>query len=121
MLEQELLPALSQDGAVPERICEAQVQVSTTRLFLSSMTNVLRETSQDREYLNRLRSFGLPDLSDAYLVSIDTSDGQHVRHIHLTCTPTDLPPMVLPVTFEDEYAKQMCRLCMTRPGQRLSC
>ena len=59
--------------------------MSTTRFFLSSMANVLRETSQDREYLNRLRSFGLSDLSDAYLVSIDTSDGQHVRHIPLTC------------------------------------
>ena len=70
---------------VGEQTSEAQVQVNTTRFFLSSMTNVLRETSQDREYLNRLRSFGLPDLSDAYLVSIDTSDGQHVRHIPLTC------------------------------------
>ena len=55
-----------------------QVSLSTTRQYLSSMTNVLRETSQDREYLNRLRAFGLPDLSDAYLVSIDTSDGLHV-------------------------------------------
>ena len=55
-----------------------QVSLSTTRLYLSSMTNVLRETSQDREYLNRLRAFGLPDLNDAYLVSIDTSDGLHV-------------------------------------------
>ena len=71
---------------VGQQTSEAQVQVSTTRFFLSTMTNVLRETSQDREYLNRLRSFGLPDLSDAYLVSIDTSDGQHVRHIPLTCS-----------------------------------
>ena len=55
-----------------------QVSLSTMRLYLSSMTNVLRETSQDREYLNRLRAFGLPDLNDAYLVSIDTSDGLHV-------------------------------------------
>ena len=63
-----------------------QVSLSTTRLYLSSMTNVLRETSQDREYLNRLRAFGLPDLNDAYLVSIDTSDGLHVS-LSATLTP----------------------------------
>lgn len=82
---------------VVKSACDVQVQISTTRLFLSSMTNVLRETSQDREYLNRLRAFGLADLSDAYLVSIDTSDGYHVRPhkplspvavLHLICDLT---------------------------------
>lgn len=69
----------SEQNILLKKASDVQVQISTTQLFLSSMTNVLRETSQDREYLNRLRAFGLADLSDAYLVSIDTSDGYHVR------------------------------------------
>ena len=111
MAGREVLPALSQGAAMPDHTRKVQVQVSTSRLFLSSMSNVLRETSQDREYLNRLRSFGLPDLSDAYLVSIDTSDGQHVRQLHLTCTLTDLPPMVFHTVGKDAHAQQICTLC----------
>ena len=88
------------------------MQVSTTRFFLSSMTNVLRETSQDREYLNRLRYFGLPDLSDAYLVSIDTSDGQHVRPMTLTCAHTSATCKARPRT-ANEAALQKGKQCVT--------
>ena len=82
-----------------------QVQISTTRLYLGSMTNVLRETSQDREYLNRLRAYGLPDLGDAYLISIDTSDGQHVS------------PQASSAYLEHEC--EACRLCLLPSKMRL--
>lgn len=52
--------------------------VNTTRLYLSPMTAVLQQTSQDREFLNRLRAFGLDPLIDAYLTSIMTSDGAKI-------------------------------------------
>lgn len=42
------------------------------------MLQLLQQTSQDREYLNRMRTFGLPGLTDGYLLYIDTSDGLHI-------------------------------------------
>lgn len=56
----------------------SQVVVNTTRLYLSPMAAVLQQTSQDREFLNRLRAFGLDPLIDAYLTSIATSDGAKI-------------------------------------------
>lgn len=52
--------------------------MNSTRLYLPTMLAVLQQTSQDREFLNRLRAFGLGSLIDAYLTSIATSDGAHV-------------------------------------------
>lgn len=56
----------------------AQVEVHSTRLYLPIMLSVLQQTSQDREFLNRLRAFGLSSLIDAYLTSIASSDGARV-------------------------------------------
>ena len=89
-----------------------QVQVSTTRLYLSSMSAVLRETSHDREFLNRLRAFGLPDLGDGYLVSIDTSDGQHVRPHALKNLP-HIPDCLSPDLMHHCFACQEESTCYT--------
>ena len=52
--------------------------MNTTYRYQSSILAVLQQTSVDREYLDRLRSFGLYSLIDAYLLSIDTADGTHI-------------------------------------------
>lgn len=79
------------------------------------MTNVLRETSQDREFLNRLRAFGLPDLSDAYLVSIDTSDGQHVRPTLLTCALTSATRKARPGSANEAALQRVITASSDRP------
>ncbi len=52
-----------------------------------------------REFLNRLRAFGLNDLIDAYLTSIATSDGAHVggtvSHSYTYPTPLEVSPLWL--------------------------
>lgn len=52
--------------------------MNSTRLYLPTMLAVLQQTSQNREFLNRLRAFGLGRLIDAYLTSIASSDGARV-------------------------------------------
>lgn len=52
--------------------------MNSTRLYLPMMLAVLQQTSQNREFLNRLRAFGLGSLIDAYLTSIASSDGARV-------------------------------------------
>ncbi len=63
------------------------------------MLAVLQQTSQNREFLNRLRAFGLGSLIDAYLTNIASSDGARVGG---TVSP-------LLVLLEKEFQKRTLR------------
>lgn len=73
--------------------------MNSTRLHLSTMLAVLQQTSQNREYLNRLRAFGLGSLIDAYLTNIASSDGARIGG---TVSP-------LLVLLEKEFQKRTLR------------
>ncbi|EIE18109.1 hypothetical protein COCSUDRAFT_68421 [Coccomyxa subellipsoidea C-169] len=69
--------ATDQSGSGVQSV-RAKVEVNSTRLHLSTMLAVLQQTSQNREFLNRLRAFGLGSLIDAYLTNIASSERARV-------------------------------------------